>query len=150
VDAHGLYPLRADEYVVAVMPEEIDVSNADQIWEHLLGLLQARSGIVIVDMSATAFCGVAGVHVLVRVHQRARACGRDLLLVTAVPLVRRVFSITGADRIVRIYPDRQSAMNAAALDHAAANVLGIQFLTLPTGGLDGRLPASGCILSEEG
>jgi len=149
VDAHGLYPLRADEYVVAVMPEEIDVSNADQIWEHLLGLLQARSGIVIVDMSATAFCGVAGVHVLARAHQQARACGRDLRLVTAVPLVRRVFSITGADRIVRIYPDRRSALSAAALDHAA-NVLGIQFLALPTGRLDGRLPAGGCILSQEG
>ena len=143
MDARRLNLRRTEECLVAVMPDEIDLSNADQIGEYLLGLAHIGRRIMIVDMSATAFCGVAGVHAIKHAHQRARAHGGDLRLVTDVPLVRRVFSITGADRVVRIYPDRASAWASASgttrPDDAAANVLGVQFLTLPVTGADGRL-----------
>jgi anti-anti-sigma factor len=94
--------------VVAPLPDEIDITNADQIGESLLRRLHTGITLLVVDMSATTFCDVAGVRAVLGVQEQARARGADLRVLAAAARVRRVFDLLGFD--VRIYPDLETAL----------------------------------------
>jgi len=65
---------------------------------------------VVVDMTRTHACDTAGLHVLVRAHRRALAHGGELRLVAPRPDVRRLFAITGLDRVIRQFASLDEAL----------------------------------------
>jgi anti-sigma B factor antagonist len=89
---------------VITLPTEIDISNADQVRDELLSLLNRGPGVLIVDMAQSTFCDSAGVNALVRAHKRATASGAEMRLVVAAPGVQRVLAITGVDHLIPVYP----------------------------------------------
>jgi len=89
---------------VITLPEEIDISNSDQVRDELLSLLNRGPAVMIVDMAETTFCDSAGVNALVRAHKRASANGAEIRLVVASLGVQRVLAITGVDRLISVYP----------------------------------------------
>ena len=91
---------------VITLPVEIDISNADQVRDELLSLLNRGPAVLLVDMAETTFCDSAGVNALVRAHQRATANGAELRLVVAAPGVQRVLAITGVDAPHTCLPER--------------------------------------------
>lgn len=102
-----------DRRAVVILPDEIDLTNADAVGGTLLALLdQAPSG-VIADMTGTWFCDAAGVRAIVRAQSRTRSPHGRLRVVMAHPAVRRVFTLTGADRLVRGYPTLDQALDQA-------------------------------------
>ena len=76
-------------------------------------------------MTVTVSCDHAGVDAVARAYQRAVVSGTQLRLVVTAPLVRRVLSIEGMDRLVSIYPSLEPAI--------AASVPGTEPLTLAPG-----------------
>lgn len=86
------------------LPAEIDVTNADQIREALLGVVNQGAVSLIADMSKTRFCDSTGVSALVRTFKRATASGGGMRLVVDSPAVQRVLGITGVDHLMPIYP----------------------------------------------
>jgi anti-anti-sigma factor len=100
--------------VVAPLPDEIDITNANQIGESLLRHLHTGITLLVVDMSATTFCDVAGVRAVLRVQEQARVRGADLRVLAAAARVRRVFDLLGVD--VRIYPDLETALGTITSD----------------------------------
>ena len=92
------------EAAVITLPEEIDITNSEQVREELLSLLNRGPAVLIVDMAETAFCDSAGVNALVRAHKRATANGAEIRLVVASLGVQRVLAITGVDRLISVYP----------------------------------------------
>jgi anti-anti-sigma factor len=98
---------------VVPVPEHLDVSNADQLSEQLLLLINRGAAELIVDMSATASCDYAGADAVVRAYQRAAASGTQLRLVVAAQIVRRVLTVNGLDRLIPIYPSVEAATAAA-------------------------------------
>jgi anti-sigma B factor antagonist len=81
-------------------PEEIDVANAAGLRAALLDAAARGNGQLVVDMSQTQFCDSAGLHVLVRAHNRAQADGGEVRLVIAAATVLRIFAVTGIDRVI--------------------------------------------------
>ncbi|MCW2948564.1 MAG: rsbV5 [Actinoallomurus sp.] len=104
------------EHLIVVMPAEIDITNAAQVREVLLRVLNRADSTLIIDMSATTFCDVAGVRAIERAYQRARACRTQLRLVVQTPAVRRILTLTGIHRIIAVYP----SLAAARPVHCAA------------------------------
>jgi anti-sigma B factor antagonist len=102
---------------VATLPMEIDISNADQVREDLLTVLNRGPTLLIADMADTTFCDSAGVNAIVRAYKRAAASGARMRLVVTAPTVRRVLAITGVDRLLGTYPTVAAALTAA--DHPA-------------------------------
>jgi anti-sigma B factor antagonist len=92
------------QIAVVTLPAEIDVTNADQIREALLGVVNQGAAALVADMSKTTFCDSTGVSALVRTLKRATASGGGMRLVVDSPAVHRVLSITGVDRLMSIYP----------------------------------------------
>jgi anti-anti-sigma factor len=89
---------------VATLPAEIDIFNADQIRADLLWLLERGASPLVVDMSATTFCGCAGVTAIVLARRRAAELNAGLRIVLREPAVRRVFMLTCPDLADQIFP----------------------------------------------
>jgi anti-sigma B factor antagonist len=99
-----------DRVAVASTPAEVDISNADKVRDCLLCVLDESPALLVVNMGATSFCDSGGVNALVRVYQRALADRAALRIVVTAPVVRRVFAITGVDRLLDIYPTLAAAL----------------------------------------
>jgi anti-anti-sigma factor len=108
---------------VVTAPEEIDITTAYALRAALASAARGHATVV-VDMTRTHACDTAGLHVLVRAHRRALAEGGGLWLVIPGPDVRRLFAVTGLDRVIRQF---------ASLDEALAQTpAGANRLPLPS------------------
>ena len=117
-----IYPVRwAGKQAVVTLPEDIDLSNAGEIREQLLTVINRGAEVLIADMTATISCDYAGAEAVIRAYRRALMSGTDLRLVVTAQIVRRVLSCNGLDRLVSIYP----SLEAAQAVRAPAEVLGL-------------------------
>lgn len=104
---------------VVSLPAEIDITNADQVREDLLSVLNQGAVLLIADLSRTTFCDSAGVSAVARSFRRAEASQSDMRLVVSTLAVQRVLALTGIDRLLDIYPSVAAAL-AASPDSANA------------------------------
>ena len=99
------YPvLWIGQAAVVTLPVEVDITNADQVREDLLSVVNQGTPLLVADMSKTTFCDSAGVGALVRAFRRAQASNCSMRLVVCTVAVQRVLAITGVDRLLDIYP----------------------------------------------
>ena len=125
----------AGEVPVVTAPEEIDITDVDDLRAALLGAAVRGRGTFVVDMSRTRFCDSSGLQVLVAAHRRTQAEGGEVLLVIPDAAVLRVFAITGLDRVIP---------NFVSLDEALAQVSAARTGAVPAGGattLAGDVPS---------
>jgi len=109
------YPVQwTGRQAVVSLPEQVDVSNASELSEQLLLLINRGAAELIVDMSATVSCDYAGADAVVRAYHRAVASGTQLRLVVTAAVVRRVLAVNGLDRLIPVYPSLEAATTAAA------------------------------------
>ena len=113
VVVNDTYPVRwMGRQAVVALPEHIDVSNAGQIREELLWVINRGAAALIADMTATLSCDHSGADAVMRAYQRALASGTQLRLVVTAPIVRRVLGINGLDRLIPVYPSLEAATAA--------------------------------------
>ena len=98
---------------VVALPAEIDITNADQVREDLLSVLNQGAALLIADLSQTGFCDSAGVSALARSFRRAEANQGEMRLVVGTVSVARVLTLTGIDRLIDIYPSVDAALEGA-------------------------------------
>ena len=111
--ADGGFPVGwTGRLAIVTLPEHVDVSDSAQLRDQLLAVINHGAAVLIVDMTATASCDHATVDALARAFQRAAVSGTQLRLVVTAPVVGRVLSIEGLDRLVPIYPSLDAAMAA--------------------------------------
>jgi anti-sigma B factor antagonist len=117
--ASGLPTWHTSRYTVVRLPERIDTSNADQVREQLLALLNSDgsgTGPLIADLTGTTFCDTSAINALLRAHTRAG--GQRRRLYAAVPpggTVRKVFDIAAISRVIPTFDDVGSAVATAVL-----------------------------------
>ena len=100
---------------VVTAPEEIDITTAYRLRAALAAAVSGHATVV-VDMTRTHACDTAGLHVLVRAHRRALAQGGELRLVAPSPDVRRLFAVTGLDRVIRHFASLDEALAQTQAD----------------------------------
>ena len=99
---------------VVTLPWDIDSSNAGQIGEQLLRVINRGAAVLVADMSGTASCDYSGADALARAYGRAVANGTQLRLVVTAHAVRRLLALNGLDRLTAVYPDLDGALAAEA------------------------------------
>lgn len=102
------------QQAVVTLPAHIDPSNASQIREQLLWLINRGVAVLIADLTGTLSCDYSGADALARAHHRAVASGTELRLAVTADAVRRVLTLNGFDRLVAVYPDLDAAAAAGA------------------------------------
>ena len=108
-----LYPVRwAGLQAVVALPEHIGVSNAGQVLDQLLSVINRGATSLVVDLTATISCDYAGADAVARAYRRAVSSGTELLLAVTAPVVLRALSRSGLNRLVSVYPSLQAALAA--------------------------------------
>jgi anti-anti-sigma factor len=117
-----LFPVEwAGRRVIVAFPGRVDVSNVGQLRDRLISVINRGPAILIADMTDTASCDHQAVEAIARACQRAAIHGTQVRLVVTAPVVRRVLSIEGLDRLVAIYPSLTTATSAGRDPANAAN-----------------------------
>ncbi len=86
-----------------VVAGEIDIATSPRLRACLEEL--ADEGVVAVDLAGVAFVESSGIAVLVAEHKRRVADGAQLVITGSSPLTRRVFELTGVDRLLDLDGD---------------------------------------------
>jgi anti-anti-sigma factor len=98
------------QQALVALPERIDVSNAGQIRDELLAVINHGAGALIADLTATTFCDHAGADAVARAYQRAAAIRTQLRLVVTSGAVLQMLGMSGAGRLVPVYPSVPAAL----------------------------------------
>ena len=103
-------PVTTAQPPVVTLPAEIDMANADAVGERFAAALAPGVRVVIADMTATTFCGSAGLNMLIRASKRATAHGAELRLLLPCPNVLRIMKIQGVDAVLPIFFSLEEAL----------------------------------------
>ena len=115
-----LFPVTwSGRQAIVTFPGQVDVSNVGQLRDRLLSVINRGVDVLIADMTGTVSIDHAAVDAIARACQRAAASGTQLRLVVGAPVVRRVLTIEGLDRLVSIYP----LLDAATAERVAGGGL---------------------------
>ena len=126
-----VYPVRwTGRQALVALPEHIDVSNAGQIRDELLAVINRGAEALIVDMTATLSCDHAGADAVARAYQRAVVSRTELRLVVTSGAVLRTLGMTGVGRLVPVYPSVESALAARSPTESAASAASAASATL--------------------
>ena len=96
-------------YVIA-LAGEVDLYTAPEFKQQLLDVIGEGGTEVVVDFSDTTFIDSTTLGVLVGGVKRLRAQDGRLSLVCSDRNIRKIFEITGLDRVFTIYPTRDEAL----------------------------------------
>ena len=97
-------------YVVSVTGE-LDLYSAPQLHSELTSLQPRQVRSVIVDLTECEFIDSTALGVLAQANKRLSTSDVRFSLVAADRNIRRIFEVTGFDRMLTIHPSRAIAMN---------------------------------------
>jgi anti-sigma B factor antagonist len=110
----GRYPVQwTGRHAILALPQHVGESNAAQIREELLWVINRGATELVIDMTGTASCDHEGVVAVARAHQRAIASGTQLRLAVTAGAIWRVLTLNGLDRLIPVYPTLNAAIAAA-------------------------------------
>jgi anti-anti-sigma factor len=155
------YPVQwSGGQAVVALPEHIGASNAGQVRDELLSVINLGAATLIADMTATVSCDHAGADAVVRAWQRATVSGTELRLVVTAGRVSRVLDLRGLDRGVSVYPSLEAAaaarlpaeavLSAARPRRAGQPADGAGAAPVPAGGLLEALQDAVALADDDG
>jgi len=89
---------------------EVDVYTAPQLKQQIIGLLDSGVRHVTVNLSAVDYLDSTALGVLIGGLKRLRERDGTLDLICPNPRIKRIFEITGLDKIFDIYAGEEEAM----------------------------------------
>ena len=104
--------LGGDAFVIT-LSGEVDLHTAPVLEQALEGVLGLGATSVALDLADVSFIDSTTLGLLLRYQERFRACGGELLVVTADRRVLRTLEVTGLDRVLKI--ERRLADAVAAI-----------------------------------
>jgi anti-sigma B factor antagonist len=95
---------------VIALAGEVDLYTAPELKAELIRLVEAGASNIVVDLTDTTFIDSTTLGVLVSGLKRLRPAGGRLALVVTDRNIRKIFEITGLDRVFPILEDREAAL----------------------------------------
>ena len=94
---------------VVVLPDEIDLLNAQSVGARLSAAIGSGASVIIADLSMTTFCDCAGARTLLLAHRTASASNAELRLVIRSRAILHILALINADHVLPVYPDLGAA-----------------------------------------
>ncbi|WP_371653094.1 MULTISPECIES: STAS domain-containing protein [unclassified Streptomyces] len=90
---------------------ELDHHTAELLSEPLENAVAAGRSRLVVDCSQLEFCDSTGLNVLLGARLKAEAAGGGVHLAGMLPVVARVFEITGAEAVFTVHDSLEAALD---------------------------------------
>lgn len=97
---------------------EVDVYTAPQLKQQMIALLEQGAKQVVVDLTNVEYLDSTALGVLIGGLKRLREAEGNLMLICPNPRIRRVFEITGLDKIFDIHNSENEVQPAAGKETA--------------------------------
>ncbi|MGX1908506.1 STAS domain-containing protein [Streptomyces phaeochromogenes] len=116
-----LVELREEGASAVVTPAgELDHHTADLLREPIEECLDRGFARLVVDCSRLEFCDSTGLNVLLGARLKAEAAGGGVHLAGMLPVVSRVFEITGAEAVFTLHDTLEEALSGPGSDGSEA------------------------------
>lgn len=103
-------PAASGPPIVVALPAEIDVTNADHVYDQLRAPFAAGAATVIADLTATTFCDSRGIDRIITAWSNAEAGGYQLrLAVSPGGAVANLMLLLGIGEALTLYPSVDEA-----------------------------------------
>ncbi|MFF3730176.1 STAS domain-containing protein [Streptomyces sp. NPDC002476] len=89
---------------------ELDHHTADLLREPLESAVEQGRARLVIDCSRLEFCDSTGLNVLLGARLKAEAAGGGVHLAGMLPVVARVFEITGAEAVFTVHDSLDAAL----------------------------------------
>jgi anti-anti-sigma factor len=107
-DRHG-----SGQLVVVPLPAEIDISTTESVGAELGAACASGAGVIIADLTSTAFCDSSGLRYLLLAHDEATAHHAQLrLAVQPDGMVLRMLTLMGLHRVLQVHVSLDEATAA--------------------------------------
>lgn len=101
-----------DKTSMIMLEGEVDVYTAPQLKQRIIDMLDNDTTNIIVDLSDVEYLDSTALGVLIGGLKRLREKDGSLDLICPNPRIRRIFEITGLDKIFDIYGNKDEALSA--------------------------------------
>ena len=91
---------------------EVDVYTAPQLKQQMISILESGAKMMVVNLTKVDYLDSTALGVLIGGLKRMRERDGNLVLICPSPRIRRVFEITGLDKIFDIYNSENDAQAA--------------------------------------
>ncbi|MYZ34726.1 MULTISPECIES: STAS domain-containing protein [unclassified Streptomyces] len=95
---------------IVTVAGELDHHTAELLRAPLDDALEQGRARLVIDCSRLEFCDSTGLNVLLGARLKAEAAGGGVHLVGMLPVVARVFEITGADAVFTVHDSMEDAL----------------------------------------
>ena len=99
---------------VIALAGEVDLYTAPEFKQELVRVIEEGATDIVIDLTDTSFIDSTTLGVLVSGLKRVRPSGGSLALVVADRNIRKIFEITGLDRVFGLHEQRDDALAALA------------------------------------
>ncbi len=99
---------------VVHLMNRLDASNASEVRRRIDSLMDRGRNRLALDLDQVSFVDSTGLSVFVHAVKSARATGGNINLIHPSPAVRSVLELTRLNRILEIWEDESSAVEALA------------------------------------
>jgi anti-sigma B factor antagonist len=99
-----------EQRAVIALKGEVDLYKAPEFKSELIRVIEGGTQNVVIDLTDTTFIDSTTLGVLISGLKRVRPKGGQLPLVITDRNIKKIFDITGLDRVFPIYEARSSAL----------------------------------------
>ncbi|MEN9214565.1 MAG: STAS domain-containing protein [Gloeomargarita sp. DG02_3_bins_56] len=93
---------------VLVPPVRLDTTTKDGLTQQVKQIANQRATLVLLDLSQVQFVDSSGLGAIVAALKSLRSAGGELALCQPSEQVKTLLEITGLERIMKVYPNRQA------------------------------------------
>ncbi len=93
---------------VVVPPSRLDTTTKDALTQQVKQIAHQKAALVLLDMSQVEFVDSSGLGAIVAALKSLRSAGGELALCQPSEQVKTLLEITGLERIIKVYPNRQT------------------------------------------
>lgn len=100
------------ELPIIELEGEVDVYTAPQLKQQMISLLEGGTQEMLVDLTKVEYLDSTALGVLIGGLKRMREKDGNMVLICPSPRIRRVFEITGLDKIFEIFNNIEEAQES--------------------------------------
>jgi anti-anti-sigma factor len=98
--------------LVCSLAGDLDLDGLAEVEGPLREIVAAEPGLLCVDLSGVGFCDSSGLNLLLRLRLDAEGAGVPLVLAEPRPQLSRLFELTGAGAVFRVFDSVEEACAA--------------------------------------
>lgn len=99
-----------DDFIMIDLAGEIDLGSSSKIYSLILQQSKQNNNPLIINLEKVVFMDSSGLQILLRLREKLQFSRRHILLVNPEPQIRKLFQLTGFDKMFHVFENQDQAL----------------------------------------